>query len=340
MAPIRQLPIVLLAFSLTLATGQDLDDAMQRLSQKFGRHPVAVTWQNLSSMPLDEAARAKQRFESVFEISPSGIEMKATLSESQRGYLILLQTVDGKVLTETWSKPPVKPSKPPFRLKQTRLGESPRPILDAAISPDGQHTILLEPFRVSSVDKSAGLPLPRPLPRDPRGRVQVSDSGDIRVQLPGGRCTGSLTRMQCTASDDAWIVPGRNYFKGSHGMFYSSVEIDGALFQSELDGLTRLYLNQSDSPRVLDNWGSELAAIDSACGTKTQILASIEPEQAQAFEYSDGRLRPSTEPLPTDGPIVAMWTASDRRDQVTIVVRNRVKGTYEASRLAITCPVE
>ena len=151
------------------------------------------------------------------------------------------------------------------------------------------------------------------------------------------RCTGSLKRMQCSAADETWIVPGRNYFKGPRGLYYSLVEIDGDTLQSELDGHTRLYANQTEPARVLENWGSELAPIESTCGAKIQIVSSLETDQAQAFEYSGGRLHPSTPPLSTDGPIVALWQASDRRDQVTVVVRNRTKGTYEASRLAISC---
>jgi hypothetical protein len=143
--------------------------------------------------------------------------------------------------------------------------------------------------------------------------------------------------MQCSPSDEIWIVPGRNYFKGPRGLYYSSVEIEGDAFQSELDGHTRLYVNQTEPARVLENWGSELAPVESACGAKIQVVTSLETDQVQAFEYSGARLRPSTAPLATEGPIVAMWQASERRDQVTMVVRNRTKGTYEASRLAISC---
>ena len=126
--------------------------------------------------------------------------------------------------------------------------------------PAGQTTVLLEPFRVSASDgRFAALALPRPLPRDPRGRIQVLDSGEIKVQLPGMRCTGSLKRMQCVTGEDGWIVPGRNYFKGPRGLYYSQTEIDGDAFQSELDGHTRLYMNQTEPARVLDNWGSELS---------------------------------------------------------------------------------
>lgn len=330
---------VLTVFSALFALrGQDLDDALQRLNVRVGHRPLLVAWQNQSTIPADEADAARKRFESIFEISPSGAEVKATLSESQRGYLIVLQFSDGKVYIEPWTRPPVKPGNPPYQLKRIPLGESPRPILDAAISPDGQTTVLLEPFRISTTDgKSAGLGLPRPLPRDPRGRVQVLDAGDVRVQLPGMRCTGSLKRMQCTSSDETWIVPGRNYFKGPRGLFYSLAEIEGDVFQSELDGHTRLYSNQTEPARVLENWGSELAVVESGCGGKIQLVTSLETDQVQAFEYSGGRLRPSTPPLATEGPIVAIWQASERRDQVTMVVRNRSKGVYEASRLAISC---
>jgi hypothetical protein len=329
----------LLVFSAaTAALAQDLDGALERLNQHAGRHPIAVTWQNLSTMPLEEAEAARKRFESVFEISPSGTEAKATLSENPHGYLIVLQINDGKVFVEPFARPPAKPVQPPFRLRRTALGESSHPILDAAVSLDGRTTILLEPFRVVTPEgSSAGLGLPRPLPRDPRGRVQISDSGDILVQLPGMRCAGTLKRMQCAPSDEPWIVPGRNYFKSPRGSYYSMAEIEGDTFESELDGHTRLYLNQSEPARVLENWGSELSPVESACGARIQIVTSLETDQAQAFQYSGGRLEPATPALQTGGPIVAMWQASERHDQVTMVVRNRTKGIYEASRLAIDC---
>lgn len=318
--------------------GRDLEEAIQRLGQRVGHRPMAITWQNQSTMPPEEADAVRKRVESLFELSPNGLETKATLSENPRGYVIVLQTSEGKVYIEYWTSPPSKPAQPPFQLKRTYLGESPRPILDAAVSPDGKTSVFLESFRVASTDgRSAGLGLPRPLPRDPRGRVQVNDAGEIRVQLPGIRCMGTFRKMQCSPSEEPWIVAGRNYFKGPRGLYYSLAEIDGDAFQSELDGHTRLYGNQTEPARVLENWGSELAPVESGCGAKLQLMTSLETEQVQAFEYSGGRLRASTPALSTDGPIVAMWQASEHRDEVTMVVRNRSKRIYEASRLAISC---
>lgn len=329
---------LLVLSALPALGGQDLDDALQRLVQHAGRKPLSITWQNLSTMPPEEADQTRKRVESVFENSPSGTEAKATLSENPHGYLIVLQLSDGKVYMESWARPPAKPSQPPYLLRRVPLGESTHPVLDAAVSPDGRTTVLLEPFRVVSPDgRSAGLGLPRPLPRDPRGRIWISDLGDIGVQLPGMRCSGTLKHMQCAASEETWIVPGRNYFRGTRSLYYSEVEIEGGDFQSELDGHTRLYVDQAEPGRVLENWGSELAPVESACGAKIQIVTSLETEQAQAFEYAGGQVRPSTAALATDGPIVAMWPAGERADQVTMVVRNRAKGTYEASRLAIDC---
>lgn len=334
------------AFTLSILRqihGQDLDEALQRLLQKAGKRPLTLTWRNQSSLSFEESEEARKKFESQLEGATGGaVEATATLSENPRGYLIVLQLPEGRVYTESWPRPAIRAPKSPFRLTRVSLAESDRPILDAAVSPDGKTTVYLEPFRVASIDgRSAGLPLPRPLPRDARGRIQLSDDGEIRVLLPGLRCTGNLKKMQCAPSDEAWIVPGRNYFKGARGPYYSMIELPGgAAVQSEVDGQTRLYLNQTEPTRVLENWGSELATVEGGCGSggsRTQIIASLETDQVQAFEFADGRLRPTTDPIPANGPVVALWPASDRKDQVTMVVRQRSKGAYEASRLAIGC---
>ena len=162
---VHRLPLtaLLLFSSLPALLGQDLDDALQRLGQRVGHRPLSISWQNQSTMPPEEAEAVRKRVEGLFEIASGGLEIRATLSENPKGYLIVFQTGDGKVYIESWSTPPSKPVQPPFTLKRTQLGESPRPILDVAMSPDRKTTVLLESFRIASPDgRSAGLGLPRP----------------------------------------------------------------------------------------------------------------------------------------------------------------------------------
>jgi len=70
-----------------------------------------------------------------------------------------------------------------IQLKRLPLGESPRPILDAAVS-RMETIVLLEAFRYRNGGwKIHGLGLPRPLPADPRGAFSPGLGRDP-LQLP------------------------------------------------------------------------------------------------------------------------------------------------------------
>jgi hypothetical protein len=92
---------------------------------------------------------------------------------------------------------------------------------------------------------------------------------------------------------------------------------------------------------TIHNWGSDVAAIASGCGSKKQVLATAASlddaqDRVQAFEFSGGAFSPVSEGLTLPGPVTAFWTA-DASDQVTMVVHDLQTGMYEASRLSLSC---
>lgn len=329
--------LLLLLFAVSLALfASEAEDAVRRLTQRLPKGTFAVLWQNYSTMPAEEIERLRKTLESGIDAQPAGgaLELKVTFSENPRGYLVIAQQIsEGRVWIESWPKPAAKLEKPPYHLVRTMLWEQPVPILDIALA--GDALFVLEPMRITGRNvPTTGLPLPRPMPRDPRGRIDAGANGDVRVLLPGVRCNGPLARLSCGIAKEPWIVAGRNYFEGARGRYYTSAESGGALFQAETDGRTRIYTSARDAARVLEGWGSEIVTVDSGCGI--HVIASLEADQVQAFQYAAGNVRATTVPLVLDGPVTTIWP-SEKKDEVTVIVRNRTTGNYEASRVSVSC---
>lgn len=330
--------LILLFFaSACLLLAAEAEEALQRLLLRLPKSAFSVVWQNLSTLPAEDVERLRKVLESGLDSQPAGAaaELKVTFSENPRGFLVIAQqSSEGRVWIETWPRPAARLEKPPYQLKRTLVWEQPGPVLDIAVS--GDTVYVLEPMRITGRNvRVTGLALPRPMPRDPRGRIDAAESGEVRVLLPGVRCTGPLARLACAIAREPWIVAGRNYFEGPRGRYYTSAESGGAVFQSETDGRTRMYTGSGDAAaRVLEGWGSELARIESGCGA--HIIASLEADQIQAFRYGNGVVRPTTTPLVLDGPVTAIWP-SEKKDQVTVIVRNRTTGNHEASRVSVAC---
>jgi hypothetical protein len=331
--------MILLAFfsALAIMMASEGEDAVRRLASRLpGKGPYSVIWQNVSTIPAEDVERLKKTLEASVDLQPAGgaQELKITFSENLRGYLLIAQGLEGKVWIESWPKPPSKLEKPTFRLARTVIWEQPSPILDVAVS--GDEVYVLEPMRITgrNIKPPVGLTLPRPMPRDPRGRIDVTGTDYIRVLLPGVRCTGPLQKLSCVIAKEPWIVAGRNYFDGPRGRYYTAAESGGAVFQAETDGRTRIYSGGGDAARVLEGWGSEIITLESGCGI--HVLASLETGQLQAFQYTAGNVHATTVPLVLDGVVTAIWP-SEKKNQVTVIVNNRTTGNYEASRVAVLC---
>jgi hypothetical protein len=235
--------------------------------------------------------------------------------------------------------------------------------------------------------KEREFPIPheRPFPRDIRGRLLpgAADSGHLfEAYLPGAQCWGtdnnSLLTVICEDGDDPWpILAGadsggqsarqkafynsaRNYFTGvlapGYGLrlpaFYDAAAMPRpagtALLLSALDGRVLLIENES-AKRVSGTaeWGSDLAAVRSGCGSGTQVLVSApgsgSAESVRAYEISGLEAAPVSAPLEMEGAETAMWSSYDEAN-ATIVVRTEAvaSGTgraaeYEVYRVAAHC---
>jgi len=267
----------------------------------------------------------------------------------------------------------------PLTLHATQLASQREPILDVAVvegSPRRlvaltEHAITVYTNRDGRWIASEPLKIDHaePFPRDPRGRIVLRNDHLFDVYLPGYVChsvSSSPITLSCSRSDDPWplgdassgisafFAPQKNFFTGalvpgigkqkSAPAFYSAAAVprdkytlwifagvDGQIYF--LDGI-----NQQAAPKI--HWGSDIAAIRSACRPGTQVLAtSSEPSSAdsvQAFEFPDREPLAVSQKLTLGGAITALWPAQDGAS-ATAVIRNSETGNYEALLLTLTC---
>jgi hypothetical protein len=154
----------------------------------------------------------------------------------------------------------------------------------------------------------------------------------------------------------AFFTSARNHFSGVLGgsmagasvsPFYTAARLggsDAAMWAfSGTDGQTRLYIRiaAAQQPvRTVSSLGSDLAAVASNCGSRTQLLVTGDgdesaPDILQAFEIQNREATAASERISFDGPITALWATDPSR--VIAIVRNLGRERYEAYSISITC---
>ncbi len=339
-----------LLFGLAVGTalqGQTLTEAAAQLASRTAsllprRPTVSLDLQNLSALPAEEWSSFRSLLEP--ELRKAGIEIAAaasaeprvriTLSDSARGLLFVAEVASGdsrQIAMLPWSPPPSAEDKPRITLTKKFLWTQPEPILDMILLDSDTQMLVLSASKVASFrlsggnwtpSASASLVLPRPTPRDPRGRIESTPDG-FRAYLPGATCTGSLQpdlKVSCAPGNETWPdaqvrwITDRNLLESdaAKAPFYTTAHglVGGA-----------------------EGWGSDIAPIDdNACrgiiASSTSDHDSVRAYTTQAVAESDA--------LPLPGPVTALWPA-ETRGQVTLVVHNAQTGEYEASLLGLAC---
>lgn len=217
----------------------------------------------------------------------------------------------------------------------------------------------------------------RTFPRDLRGRLLLRRDRLFDVYLPDVICRSRSTSdaplaLICNDSDDPWpltsqddgvrafYAPARNFFTGalSPGIgkistlpsFYSAAAISRSNYTlwalAAVDGSLHLVDGMTDQ-RVTDllsrgvKWGSDLAAVHSACGSGTQLLVSDsgnpDRDALRAFEVPDRDPVPASAPVEFEGQITALWPEGGGSSALA-VIRRKDTTWFEAYRVSISCP--
>lgn len=215
--------------------------------------------------------------------------------------------------------------------------------------------------------QSLAIPYDHPAPRDLRGRVIAGQNDLFDAWLPGMLCRGTndgtAIALSCANSDDPWPITAsqgafydsaRDYFTGvlapGFGMelprFYEAAEIPRpggpAVLLDDVDGNAVLVENQQlESIDGTGDWGSDLAAVRSACGPGSVVVvsgsgAAAAGDSLRAYSISGREALPAGEPLSVPGTVMAIWPAASG-DRAMAIVRRPASGGYEVWSVAASC---
>ena len=207
-------------------------------------------------------------------------------------------------------------------------------ILDAAVI--GDRLLVLDVAAITLFERKDGewrmgqsrpLPVSRPWPRDPRGRLRASGNR-VDLFLPAMTCTGRPDPLEisCTDGQQPWPIgmdnkglePGRNYFKTPEGTaFYNAAPL-GAAGNDDAIGLTA-----PCAPGMYVAAVSPSGRLDSG-------------DLLQLSRVADGRLVQAASPVSLPGVLTALWAQPDQTSAV-VVTHDVRAGRYDAFQTTISC---
>ena len=307
----------------------------------------------------------------------SQTEVQITFSEDWQSYVWVANIKQGtgnQVVIKKVARQQKAPASrvPTLTIRRNLVWQQETRILD--FFTDGQILYVLAPDQVAIYANDAGqwrasqtlaVAHERPWPRDLRGRLQISGS-QIAAYLPGTLCSGAVVppAMQCRSSDDPWQIdqnlaaffsPARNFFTGvlaGHSAgetvpaFFSATAMQNGDARQWMfagtDGRARLYLNGLTAPvATIPDWGSNIAAVQSGCGTGWQILISFpndlnHADAVQAMEIQNREAVSVSAATELSGPLLAFWPGENPQTAYA-VVESLTTGKYEAWSLSIAC---
>jgi hypothetical protein len=338
---------------------------------------IGFTFQSRASLATKEAATARQAIEN--ELRTRGVKFARDLQSMPKISITLSETIQQYVWIAEIRRDPgyqvvmtiqartqdatSKDSVLRMVIQSRLLYEQNDPILDVKLLGDGM--LVLDPKRLGLFRRqndqwllvnSAPLKSAHPFPRDIRGRLSEPVEA-IQAHLPGLSCNGTIKPaldLNCSQDETRWpldlggITPAfsKNYFTPENmPAFFSaaSIEDDGAelLVLAGIDGRTYLFDKTAGQAGLLDGWGSDIAAVDSGCGARRQIFATLvtdplERGAIQAFEIVHRKTVATSSTVEFPGPITALWPVSSQNAAIA-VSRNIKTGRYAAFHLSIAC---
>lgn len=362
---------LLLFALLALDMGSAARDLARNVTAALAGDPVVLSFRNLSTLGPAETAGIRHTFEAELRsagarIADSGrVEARLTVSEDPARFLLIAEIRHGddrQVLLGWWPRTPAasQTRAAPVTLERKPLWEQERPILDVALI-DGE-MLVLDPFGLTLIRGAERQTVPIPpvhtWPRDLRGRLAANATG-YTAWLPGVVCRGGLQpqlTMDCADSREPWplapgasavLVPGRNFFEGKIEAapwgtgevppFYSAAQAGEAWLFAGVDGKAHIYTPALEAGGRIDQWGSEIAGVQTSCGPRvlaTRPGGNAERDAILPFEIVQGAANAAGPALEFSGPITALRSAGGF---AVAISRDLETGRYAAFSLAPSC---
>ena len=301
--------------------------------------------------------------------SEATVRVTVTLSENPENLLWIaeIQRDSGRDLVMVaQSKPAGAAAAIPSRRMELRMNliiEQNQPALDVVF--EGSDLLVLDPGHLSryrrqndrwALQEAVMLPAISNLPRDPRGKLSLS-GGILQAWLPGLSCSslpGPTLALDCTHNEASWplemgpakLEPGKNSFvTGELPSFYSIAAAGSESARSWIftgvDGRAHLVDENLKPVGTISGWGSDVAGVQSACGSGRQIIATLpgdssEAAGVQAFEIVRRQAVAVTPAVDLSGPVTALWPLASH--EAAIVVSRDIKsGHYVVYQLSVVC---
>jgi hypothetical protein len=309
------------AAALAAAVNDVPEDAARALAKvvaaRLGPNETAhVTTRNVSSLGRADAMRLQAAFEQAIRKrvrNPVTIEITLTISENIRGFLLVtdLKREEERLvdMQPFQLQPQPAPPRPAMTLNKKLLWEQASPVLDVALM--GEQMLVLDTTGVTRYERrdgkwlaleSAGAPSTG---RDPRGRINV----------------------------DGTATP----FEQTEPQLFSEARIGSLRVAAETDGRTRIFDANGTVTQTIDDWGSDVATINTCAGPRVAASGPGDRESTDTitlYELAQGAPVKSTTPIEFPGPVTALWPSANG---AMVVARNLSTHTYEAYALTADC---
>jgi len=314
--------LLLLALASSLS-GQSLAEAARTLGKKMAvrlgpGEAARISTRNLTSLPAADVATARGELARLLRRNGRNVvEITLTISENIRGYLLVAEVRrEGGRFVAMESFQPVPLSQPSrLTLQASLVWEQEEPILDLAMRGDQMLVLssagLTRYTRVEGKWQRAGFQPSHGTPvRDPRGRI-APDSDSFSLLAPA------------------------NTFQGESGApYYSLARWKNLDFAAEPDGLVHVYGPGRQPVATVEDWGSDLVAVDGCGLLATGSGDRFTSDRVTAWDLVDLKPQALSEPLELPGPITALWPAPGG---ALAVIQHLTSKRYAAYLLRLDC---
>jgi hypothetical protein len=388
LAILQQLIRFVIFFVLLLvpkaACADTLEESARLLARKawasIHGSSVSLEFRNLSSLGNAEFAGVSTAFQEEFQrrgvkIQAEGaaVALIVSVTRNTTEYLgvVRIQRRDNSETVIETIGPVQGPAAPQltfnYTLHRKLLFSQDNPIIDVVFKDSDERAEALGVGEIYEYELRDGQWLPKgtdPFPyrangtRDLRGFLSYGVDSQS-AHLPREVCTTSISvggGWSCKNSVEPWsvrAVPEAALAGKKLGPWFSAAQFAPAgkpeIVVTGQDGLARLYEESAEPLAIFSDWGSEIAAIKSGCGSGWQLLVTgkldwTKNDEIRAVEIRQRRAQPVSAGMEFPGPVIALHSPNmrpiqdaDANASAVAIIRNLQTGRYEAYLVTITC---